>query len=47
MATACTEDLAALLSWKDAAGIASFDPSRFPELRKGSESVTVLGTAPA
>jgi gamma-glutamylputrescine oxidase len=45
MAAACTQDLAALLSWKDASGISSFDPSRFPELRKGSDSVTVLGAA--
>jgi len=44
MASACTQDLAALLSWKDASGISTLDPSRFPELRKGSDSVTVLGT---
>jgi glycine/D-amino acid oxidase-like deaminating enzyme len=47
MAASCTADLAALLSWKDAAGIATFDPSRFVELRSASENVTVLGASPA
>lgn len=47
MAAACTLDLAALLSWKDASGIATFDPSRYPELRGGRDDVTVLGAASA
>ena len=43
MATACTQDLAELLSWKRAPGIASFDPHRFPELREDREGIVTLG----
>ena len=43
MATACTQDLAELLSWKRAPGIASFDPHRFPELREDREGIVALG----
>uniref|UniRef100_A0A832I134 FAD-binding oxidoreductase n=1 Tax=Eiseniibacteriota bacterium TaxID=2212470 RepID=A0A832I134_UNCEI len=44
MAAACTLDLAALLAWKDAPGIRTFDPARFAELRQ-RQGVTVLGAA--
>lgn len=43
MAAACTLDLAALLAWKEAPGIATYDPARFPELRRVREGVTALG----
>jgi gamma-glutamylputrescine oxidase len=43
MAAACTMDLAALLAWKEAPGIASYDPTRFPELRRSREPLTALG----
>ena len=45
VAAACTQDLADLLSWKRAPGIATFDPGRFPELRNVRERVTALGAA--
>lgn len=47
MAAACTLDLAELLGWKRAPGIASFAPSRFPELKQQGEPLTVLGAASA
>ena len=34
MAAACTESLAELLTFRDAPAIASFAPSRFPELAR-------------
>jgi glycine/D-amino acid oxidase-like deaminating enzyme len=43
MAAACTQDLADLLNWKRAFGIETYDPSRFPELRKRREGLTSLG----
>lgn len=43
MAAACTLDLADLLEFKRATGIASFDPQRFPELRQKHEGIVVLG----
>jgi glycine/D-amino acid oxidase-like deaminating enzyme len=42
MAPACTLDLAELLSWKRAPGIATFDPMRFPELQNVREGLTSL-----
>jgi glycine/D-amino acid oxidase-like deaminating enzyme len=45
MAAACTQDLAELLAWKRAAGIATFDPQRFPELRQGRDGIVALGSA--
>lgn len=45
MAAACTLDLADLLEWKQAPGIATYDPSRFPELRRERESLVALGAA--
>jgi glycine/D-amino acid oxidase-like deaminating enzyme len=42
LAAGCTLELAALLSWRNAPGIASFDPGRFPELRRGRENFTRL-----
>jgi gamma-glutamylputrescine oxidase len=45
MAPACALDLAELLAWRKAPGIATFDPSRFPELRKSREDLTALGVA--
>jgi len=45
MAAACTLDLAALLAWKDAPGISTFDPGRFAELRHTEAGLTVLGAA--
>lgn len=41
MAAACTHDLAALLAWKPAPGIATFDPLRYPELRQAPAGLTV------
>ena len=43
MAAACTQDLAALLDWKTAPGISTYDPARFAELRPVQESLTSLG----
>lgn len=43
MAAACTQDLAELLSWNRAAGISTFDPMRFPELRESLASCVMLG----
>jgi glycine/D-amino acid oxidase-like deaminating enzyme len=45
MAAACTLDLVDLLEWKPAPGIATYDPSRFPELRRARETLVALGTA--
>jgi len=45
LAAACTQDLAALLAWKEAPGIATFDPTRFPELRRSREPLVALGVA--
>jgi len=45
MAAASTLDLADLLEWKPAAGIATFDPGRFTELRKARESLVELGAS--
>ena len=45
MAPACTLDLAELLAWRKAPGIATFEPLRFPELRKSREDLTALGVA--
>jgi glycine/D-amino acid oxidase-like deaminating enzyme len=38
-------ELAELLSWRPAPGIASFDPARFPELRARRDRLTVLDAA--
>jgi glycine/D-amino acid oxidase-like deaminating enzyme len=38
-------DLAELLAWRPAPGIASFDPARFPELRARRDRLTVLDAA--
>ena len=43
LAAACTQDLAELLSWKRAAGIGTFDPQRFPELRQVREGIVDAG----
>jgi glycine/D-amino acid oxidase-like deaminating enzyme len=43
MAAACTLDLANLLSFRAAPGIATYDPSRFPELRPLREGLVALG----
>ena len=43
MAAGCTQALAALLAWKEAPAITSFDPARFPELARLRAPVTVLG----
>ena len=45
LATACTQDLAELLSWKRAPGISSFDPQRFPELRQARDGIVALGVS--
>jgi glycine/D-amino acid oxidase-like deaminating enzyme len=45
MAAACTLDLAALLAWREAPGIATYDPARFAELRQANDGVTALGAA--
>ncbi|MFI5371538.1 MAG: NAD(P)/FAD-dependent oxidoreductase [Candidatus Eisenbacteria bacterium] len=47
MAAGCTQDLAALLAWKEAPGIATFDPNRFPDLRRSRAPLTALGVATA
>jgi gamma-glutamylputrescine oxidase len=43
MAAACTQDLAELLAWKRATGIATFDPQRFPEMRQQRDGIVGLG----
>jgi glycine/D-amino acid oxidase-like deaminating enzyme len=43
MAAACTLDLAHRLSFRDAPGIASYDPARFPELRLLRAGLVALG----
>ncbi|MGH7742466.1 MAG: NAD(P)/FAD-dependent oxidoreductase, partial [Candidatus Eiseniibacteriota bacterium] len=43
MAAACSLDLCQLLSFKSAPGISSFDPARFPELRRIESGLTLLG----
>ena len=43
MAASCTQDLALLLDWKPAPGIASFDPARFGDLRVTTTGLTTLG----
>jgi len=45
MAAACTLDLAEILAWKRAPGIASFDPFRFPELHGSRDRLTTLDAA--
>ena len=45
MAPACALDLADLLAWRKAPGIATFEPARFPELRQAREGLTALGVA--
>jgi gamma-glutamylputrescine oxidase len=45
MAAACTLELADQLSWRNAPGIASFDPGRFAELRAGRDGFVALGAA--
>jgi len=42
LAPACALDLAELLAWKRAPGIATLDPSRFPELRDHRDRLTAL-----
>ena len=42
MAPACAVDLAELLAWKRAPGIATLDPSRFAELREERDRLTTL-----
>jgi hypothetical protein len=45
MAAACTHELAALLQWKQAPGIATFDPLRYAELRARRAQLTAPGAA--
>jgi glycine/D-amino acid oxidase-like deaminating enzyme len=45
MAAACTQELAQLLVFRPAPAIATFDPGRFPELRRAEPGVTKLGAA--
>ncbi|HTM58643.1 MAG TPA: FAD-dependent oxidoreductase [Candidatus Udaeobacter sp.] len=45
MAPACTLDLTQLLSFRPAPGIATYDPARFPELRRPEPALTRLGAA--
>ena len=45
MAAACTEDLAHVLSFKRALGIATFDPHRFAELKKARDGIVAIGAA--
>jgi glycine/D-amino acid oxidase-like deaminating enzyme len=45
MAAACTEDLAHVLSFKRAPGIASFDPHRFAELQQARDGILAIGAA--
>jgi glycine/D-amino acid oxidase-like deaminating enzyme len=47
LAAACTQDLAELLAWKRAPGIASLDPHRFAELRQVREGIVALGAGTA
>jgi len=42
MAPACAVDLAEMLAWKRAPGIATLDPSRFAELREERDRLTTL-----
>ena len=42
VAAACALDLAELLAWKRAPGIATLDPLRFAELREGRDRLTML-----
>ena len=43
LAASCTQDLVALLAWKRATGISTFDPQRFPEVRQAREGIVALG----
>ena len=43
MAPACALDLAQLLSWKEASGIATLTPARYVELREPRSGIAVLG----
>jgi len=43
MAAACSLDLCQLLTFRPAPGISSFDPARFPELRRIEAGLTLLG----
>jgi glycine/D-amino acid oxidase-like deaminating enzyme len=43
MAAACSLDLCQLLTFRPAPGISSFDPARFPELRRIETGLTLLG----
>ncbi len=45
LAPGCTLDLAALLQFKEAPGIVSFDPARYAELRTLREGLTLLGAS--
>ena len=45
MAAGCTFELARLLAFRPAPAIASFDPARFPELRRAEPGLTRLGAA--
>ncbi len=45
MAPACALDLTEVLAWRKAPGIATFEPSRFAELRQSREGLTALGVA--
>lgn len=45
MAPACTEDLAQVLAFNRAPGIASFDPHRFAEVRRARDGIVALGAA--
>ena len=45
MAPACALDLADVLAWRKAPGIATFEPARFNELRQSREGLTALGVA--
>jgi len=47
MAAACTLDLAELLAFRPAPGIASFDPARYRELEPARDRTTALGEAVA
>jgi len=47
MAAACTQDLADLLAFKRATGIATFDPNRFAELRQARDGILAIGAASA
>ena len=45
LAAACTEDLADVLAFRRAPGIASLDPQRFGELRQQRDGILSLGAA--